>query len=369
MTRLALDDLAPGRTFEATFLENDAPGSRFRWRTTQLDGRRTPKVVLSDDARIQAGVPCVVRVVHVGKPESETHGHVEVVWERAASFRIEGVWLDPSVARKLEVLLESGMNILLDGPQGCGKTTLARAVATQLGMEFVFFNCGAVVDASDFFATIQVRASESGAPVTDFVKTEILEAIERAASSERRVLVFLDELNRCPEAARNALMPALDSTRRVFHPIDNRFVAIPDHVQFVAAVNRGRQFSATFGLDAAQLDRFAPLRMGYPPPAEEVKILKRRHADLPTNVIERVVLVADAVRRSPEVGSGLSVRATDEACTYLAHPRFGGGTDDQIRDVLRTSFCLRFDGDADDVTTDAGAVWTIVEQQLRVANE
>ena len=47
--------------------------------------------------------------------------------------------------------------------------------------------------------------------------------------------MFLDELNRCQESARNALMPALDTTRKVFHPIDNRFVPIPDNVQFIAA--------------------------------------------------------------------------------------------------------------------------------------
>ena len=73
--------------------------------------------------------------------------------------------------------------------------------------------------------------------------------------------MFLDEFNRCQESARNALMPALDSTRRVFHPIENTFIPIPDNVQFVAAVNRGREFSGTFGIDAAQLDRFAPLEM------------------------------------------------------------------------------------------------------------
>ena len=76
------------------------------------------------------------------------------------------------------MLLESGLNILLDGPQGCGKTVLARSIASRSGMEFVFFNCGAVVEATDFFATIQVRASASGAPVTDFVKTDILIALE-----------------------------------------------------------------------------------------------------------------------------------------------------------------------------------------------
>ena len=92
------------------------------------------------------------------------------------------------------------------------------------------------------------------------------QAVERP---EQRFLVFLDELNRCQETARNGLMPALDSTRRVFHPIENRFVPIPDNVQFIAAVNRGRAFSGTFGIDVAQLDRFAPLQMDYLPPKEQ----------------------------------------------------------------------------------------------------
>ena len=52
-------------------------------------------------------------------------------------------------------------------------------------------------------------------------------------------------------------MPALDSTRRVFNPVSNAFLDIPDNVQFIAAVNRGSEFSGTFGIDAAQLDRFA----------------------------------------------------------------------------------------------------------------
>src|SRR5262249_1882938 len=159
----------------------------------------------------------LVRITGITKPEREDRGTIEVEWVGAAPFRIESVWLDPVVSKKLQVLLTSGLNILLDGPQGCGKTVLARSLAETLGMQFVFFNCGAVVDPSDFLATIQVRASPSGAPVTDFVKTEVLEAMEQAAEHpELRFLVFLDELNRCQESARNALMPALDSTRRVF---------------------------------------------------------------------------------------------------------------------------------------------------------
>ncbi|MBC8073276.1 MAG: MoxR family ATPase [Deltaproteobacteria bacterium] len=361
-----IEEMKPGMTGEATFWPNPVEGSEFPLRATHFDGRRAPKVVLTRDARVMGGAPCLVRIVAITKPERDDRGTIEVEWIGAAPFRIESVWLDPVVAKKLQVLLQSGLNILLDGPQGCGKTVLARSIAASLGLEFVFFNCGAVVDASDFFATIQVRASASGSPVTDFVKTEVLEAVEAAtAHPEQRWLVFLDELNRCQESARNALMPALDSTRRVFHPIENRFVAIPDNLQFIAAVNRGREFSGTFGIDAAQLDRFAPLQMDYPPPAEEVKILMHRHDELAVKLVEDVVACADAIRRSAELSASLSVRATDEACVYLKHPLFAGDARTAVPEVLKSSFCGRFAGRWSDPNTDAGAVWATVAGRLR----
>jgi MoxR-like ATPase len=365
MSKWTVDELTPGRTVEAIFWPNTAEVSQFKLRATHLDGRRAPKVVLSNDDRIVAGVPCLVRILAVHKPERDDRGRIEVEFVSRAPFRIEGMYLDPVVSKKLQVLLSSGLNILLDGPQGCGKTVLARAIADTLGMVFVFFNCGAVVEASDFFVSIQVRASESGAPVTDFVKTDILLALEEAAEHpDRKYLVFLDELNRCQESARNALMPALDATRRVFHPIENTFIPIPENVQFIAAVNRGREFTGTFGIDAAQLDRFAPLQMDYPPPKAEVEILARRHPDLSAANLEIIVAVADAIRSAPDLPGSLSVRATDEACVYLKHPLFADDGKRALPEIMKTSFCGRFPGRWDDITTDAGAVWGIVRKTL-----
>jgi MoxR-like ATPase len=358
-------ELKLGTVMEATFWANPVADSDFPYRATHLDGRRAPKVVLCADARIRAGVPCLVKLLAVHKPERADRGFVEVEFVRAQDFRLEGVWLDPIVSRKLQVLLESGLNILLDGPQGCGKTVLARAIASTLGMEFIFFHCGAVVDPGDFLATIQVRASSSGQPVTDFVKTEVLTALEESAQNPgKRYLVFLDEFNRCQESARNALMPALDAARRVFHPIDNRFIAIPDNVQFIAAVNRGAEFSGTFGIDAAQLDRFAPLQMDYPPPEEEVKLLERRHPELPRWLVEHIVAVADRVRHAPSLGASLSVRATEEACIYLKHPLMEAEQQRLLPEVLKSSFCGRFSGRWDDAASDAGAVWGVIQAAL-----
>jgi MoxR-like ATPase len=357
-----------GREFETTFYVNPKTESPFRFRASHMDGLRAPKVILCNDARIQPGQLCRVRVSSIKKPASKDRGHIEVDFLSQVTFRLDdSLYVEPMMAKKLQALLESGLNILLDGPQGSGKTVLSRKIAEALDLEYVFFNCSSIYEATDFLATFQLRATPSGQTESAWIKTDILRALEEALENEeKRFLIFLDEFNRCREMARNGIMPALDSTRKMYNPLTGSTLHIPENVLWIAAINNGAQFTGTTSVDPAQLDRFAPLKVDYPPIEEEVRILKERHPSVPVKDIQHVVTAANAIRTDRNMGLDLSVRATEEVCILLGHPNFSGAEGDPLPDLLKTSFCARFQGKWDDPATDAGLVWQAVVRGLEL---
>jgi nitric oxide reductase NorQ protein len=361
--------LSDGDIVETVFWRNEGEKKdRFPFRATHVNGRRAGKVLLCADQDVVPGRPCRARVLRVTRPGSPGRGFYEVKHLGQLEFALDpNIYVDRHLARSLQVLLEAGYSILLDGPQGSGKTVLSREIAAALGMKYVYFNCASVYEATDFIATLQVRAHESGTAETVFMPTDIRRALlEAAETPARRYLVFLDEFNRCRPMARNGLMPALDSTRKIFDPTTNAMLSIPENVQFCAAINNGDQFVGTTAVDPAQMDRFATLKVAYPPADEEAAILARRFPTMDPDLIDAVVTAANAVRRDDTLGVDLSMRATEEACTLLSHPAFAEELDtgEALHQALKVSFAGRFAGRPEEVRSDAGAVWRAVSASL-----
>jgi len=191
--------------------------------------------------------------------------------------------------------LMAGGHLLIEDYPGVGKTTLAKALARSLGLEF-----GRVQFTADL-----LPADITGAVVVDHESRELA---FRAGPLFVNVLLA-DELNRASPKAQSALLEAMEE-RQV--SADGTSHALP-HPFMVVATQNPYDAAGTFPLPHSQLDRFLlRLALGYPDRAGEDELLagaddRPRPEDLPETAGPSYVLafasVAAGLHVSPSVRS------------------------------------------------------------------
>ncbi len=206
---------------------------------------------------------------------------------------------------QISTCLKLGRSVLLEGPVGVGKTSLATDVIMRLGKPCFRVDGDSRMSESKLTGGFDPhRVVASGYARENFIAGPLIEAMESGG------VLFINELNRFPEGVQNVLLPVLDE-RKLFVP---RLGTIEARAGFVViATQNPKEFVATSHLSEAILDRFDLVVVDYPDEKLELEIVLE-HLGKPTGAeIKRAasdaVKLVRASRDDRDVRRGGSVRA------------------------------------------------------------
>lgn len=203
----------------------------------------------------------------------------------------------------IQTFLQASKNVLLEGPVGVGKTTLALTVAESLSRKVIR------VDGDGRFTEQKLVGSFDPKLVLDrgFSKESFIPGPLHQAMSEGAILL-MNEMNRMPEMVQNVLLPALDE-KKIQIPILGELVAKPGFC--VIATQNPREFVATSPLSEALLDRMEWISIAYLSEAEEIAVVAGHMTDSKKYKaeIEQAVYLTRLTRTHPKVKRGASIRS------------------------------------------------------------
>jgi MoxR-like ATPase len=155
----------------------------------------------------------------------------------------------------------AGGHVLFEDVPGLGKTLMARSLAQALGLDFQRLQCTPDLLPADITGSFLY---DPGSREFVFRKGPVFAG-----------LLLADEINRTTPKTQSALLEAMQE-RQV--TVEGRTFALARPFHVLATANP-IEYEGTYPLPEAQLDRFL-LRcdVGYPPPDDEVEVLRRRLA-------------------------------------------------------------------------------------------
>jgi MoxR-like ATPase len=183
----------------------------------------------------------------------------------------------------LIALLSQG-HMLIDDVPGVGKTMLAKAIAKSLGCSFKRIQ----------FTPDMMPSDVTGVSVYD----QSTGRFEFRPGPVMANIVLTDEINRATPKTQSALLEAMEEHQvtvdGVTHPLERPFL--------VLATQNPIEYEGTFPLPEAQLDRFVMrISLGYPSPADEIRILEAQQYVHPIESVDQVVGASELVEMQESI--------------------------------------------------------------------
>ncbi len=217
---------------------------------------------------------------------------------QAIAANIEKVLQGQAVAtRRLLAAFASGGHVLLEDFPGTGKTTLAKALARSVNLQFK-----------------RVQFTPDLLP-SDIVGVSVFDQRDREFHFHEGPIftniLLADEINRASPRTQSALLEAM-AEGQVTVEGDRRPLA---ELFFVIATQNPIEFRGTYPLPEAQMDRFAmQFSLGYVSATEEVKILTDQMHNHPLDDINPCASEEDVRRLRRDA---TAIRVSDELKRYI----------------------------------------------------
>lgn len=190
----------------------------------------------------------------------------------------------PLVIEMTVVALLARGHLLLEDVPGVGKTTLAHSLARSLDCSFKRIQFTSDLLPSDI---VGVSIFNRQKQAFEFMPGPIFANI-----------VLADEINRTTPKTQSSLLEAMSEAQI---SVDNQTYPLSQPFMVIATQNPS-EYHGTFPLPESQLDRFLMrLRIGYPSPEEERKVLDRAPSLHPAEELDSVLTAQDVLDLQAEV--------------------------------------------------------------------